>query len=498
MRKPFFSSLWPALLVWLVFAGAILLLDGIWPLGHLALLLVLGSTLASVWLSTGASVFASAVGVALFNWFLVTPRYTFHVQLHQDLLLLVTLLGTSTLISMLTSRLRQHSQVQAGHAQQAERLQQLATRLQHAVSVADQVHVATDLLQSWTELTVTVWLGDEAPDARHPLHRAWQASQQEQGAVGPGTGRHTELEALLLPLRTGVVRIGTIAFRPANDHALWNRCPVEHLQALTRLLADEVHRLQTDLQTRQAQEYLQSQQLRNTLLTAISHDYRTPLATITSAASSLLEIEDAQVKTAVRTILEETGHLHRMTSNTLQMARLDTLTTPLQSSWESVEELCGVALAAARRRYPQRHLSAEVSAGLPLLHCDPVLVVQLLDNLIENALRYSTPDQGVCLHVDLREGCVQFDVLDRGIGIPPEWRHKVFDPFCRALPETRGDTGFADIPRRGMGLGLALCQAIARAHHARLWIEAREGGGTVASLRFDTQTQPEMVREDIE
>ena len=498
MRTSAFPSLWPALLIWLGFACAILLLDGTWPLGHLALLLVLGSTLASFWLSVTASVLASAMAVALFNWFLVTPRYTLHVQLHQDLLLLATLLGTSTLISVLTSRLRQHAQAQAEHARQAERLQLLATRLQHADSVSEQVQAACDLLQGWTNLPATVWLGNEAPEAGHPLFRAWQASQQEPGAIGPGTGRHTELDTRVLPLRAGVVRIGTLALGPANDSDVWSDWPPERIQALARLFADELHRLQSGLQAREAQDRLQTQQLRNTLLAAISHDYRTPLATIAGAASGLQDAStEARVQTATRTILEETGHLHRMTSNTLQMARLDTLDAPLQSSWESVEELCGAVLAGARRRHPARHIAAEVPSGLPLLHCDPVLVVQLLDNLIENALRYSPSDQSVVLRASLQDGAVQMQVLDRGIGIPPAWRDKVFDPFRRVLPETHGDTGFADATRRGMGLGLALCQAIARAHHARLWIDAREGDGTVVCLRFVPQTQPEPAPEEV-
>ena len=482
---------WPALLVWFCTASAIAALDGQLPLGHLALILVLGSTLASYWLSASTCVVASAVAVALFNWFLVTPRYTFHVQLHQDLLLLATLLGTSTLISVLTSRLRHHAQTQAENARQAVRLQQLATELQHAQSTQAQEQVARDLLQAWTGQTVTLWLDPQKPGVGHPSYRPWLASQQEQGAVGPGTGRHTELKTLAVPLRSGVVRIGTLALGPVTDSGFWTDWPPERVQALARLLADEIHRLQSQLLARQTQEHLQTQQLRNTLLTAISHDYRTPLATITGAASSIQDIDDARVRTATHIILEESGHLHRMTHNILQMARLETLGTALQISWESVEELCGVALAGARRRYPERTITTAIPTHLPLLHCDPVLIVQLLENLIENALRYSASDQAVSLHAREQEGQVQLEVLDRGIGIPPQWRDKVFDPFCRVLPETIGDTGFADSPRRGMGLGLALCQAIARAHSALLWINAREGGGTVVCVQFPQQAQPE-------
>ena len=497
MRLPIPSTPWPAALIWLAFACAIFALDGMWQLGHLALLLVLGSTLASFWLSTTSSILASAAAVGLFNWFLVPPRFTFHVQLHQDLLLLSTLLGTSTLISVLTSRLRQQAQTQAEHARQAERLQQLALQLQHAPSVAAQIQVARSLLQDWTGMPIACWLAGETPPADHALQRAWQASQHEPGTIGPGTGRYEELAVRVIPLRAGVLRIGTLAVGPAPHTEHWQHWPTDRLQSLTRLLADEVQRLQSALQAREAQEHLQAQQLRNTLLAAISHDYRTPLATITSAASGLLSTpQTPPVQSAVRTILEETEHLHRMTSNTLQMARLDTLDVPLQASWESVEELCGVVLAGARRRHPERQLEADVATDLPLLWCDPVLLVQLLDNLVENALRYSPPAQPVDLCARALDGAAQLEVRDRGRGIPLAWREKVFDPFRRVLPQAPGDSGFADTMRRGMGLGLALCQTIARVHQARLWIEDRSGGGTVVRLRFPAQTQPQVAPQE--
>jgi two-component system sensor histidine kinase KdpD len=172
------------------------------------------------------------------------------------------------------------------------------------------------------------------------------------------------------------------------------------------------------------------------------------------------------------------------------MARLDMHDARLQGSWESVEELCGAALAAARRRHGGRQLLTDVASDLPLLWCDPVLVVQLLDNLLENALRYSPDNEAVTLQAKVLGRSVQMTVLDRGIGIPAAWRERVFNPFRRVLPDTQGDTGFAHAQRRGMGLGLALCQAIARVHGAHLWIEDRPSAGTQVCIRFVAQDQP--------
>jgi two-component system sensor histidine kinase KdpD len=480
---------WPAALIWALFATGLFVLDGWWSLGNLALLLVLGSTMASYWLSTSVSILVSAVAVAGFNWFFIEPRYTFHVQLDQDLLLLITMLGTSTLISVLTSRLRQHAMIQTEHARQAERLQQLGAELQRATSVQELLASATVLLGDWAGVPAQIWLNESPPDSGSLFYRAWTASQHEQHAVGSGTGRFDSLNVIMIPLWVGVTRIGTLSLGPSLPGKEGGVAGFEKMFPFIRLLTDAIQRLQASLEARVAQERLQSQQLRNTLLAAISHDYRTPLATITGAASGLLDEKDIlRVRQAARTILEESEHLHRVTTNTLQMARLDALDDVFQTSWESVEELCGVAITAARRRHQDRKLEAQVQPFLPFLKCDPVLMVQLLDNLLENALRYSPADAPVDLVASQNDRKILIQVLDRGIGIPAAWKERVFAPFMRVLPE--GDTGFSFATRRGMGLGLALCQSIARVHHAQLWIEDRQGGGTVVSIQFNIEEQP--------
>lgn len=498
-------SYWPAIAIWAGFAALMAALDGAWSLGNQALLLVLCSTLASFWLSASASVVVSAVAVTGFNWFAVPPRFTFHVELHQDLLLLVTLLCTSSVISVLMARLRSHAQAQVLAAEQARQQQTLASGLQQAGTVAEQVRLAQTLISGWAGRAVAVRLQRSGPDevwfwpegkaqALPELQPLLTACIQEQNAIGPGTGRYDSLPALVLPLRAGVRVIGALALAP------WAAAPDEAplslamLQNLARLLADGIERLEARQQAQQAHEHLQSQQLRNTLLAAISHDYRTPLATITGAASALLQQaaqgHDPRAQQQAQTILAEAGHLHRMTTHTLQLARLDGTGTPLQCSWESLEELWSVVLASARRRWPERVFQADVPPGLPLLWCEPVLLVQLFENLVDNAVYYSPTDAPVQLQAQQRQDAIEMAVLDRGPGIPAEWREKVFDPFSRMQSAERPDPNQDAQARRGMGLGLALCQAVARAHEARLWIDAREGGGTAVRLRLPLHSQP--------
>jgi len=503
-------SFLPAIAIWAVFAFLMVVLDGVWSLGNLALLLVLCSTLASFWLSAGMSVMVSAAAVAWFNWFAVPPRFTFHVELHQDLLLLVTLLCTSSVISVLMARLRSHARAQVLVAEQAQRQQTLAAQLQQAVSVPEQVRVAQGLLSDWTGCAVSlllqrpeqvdVWFSPagqtEPPAALQPL---LLACIQEQSAIGPGTGRYDNLSALVLPLRAGVRVIGAMALdpEPVREPPL----SLAAMQSLAWLLADEIERLQSRQQAQQAHEHLQTQQLRNTLLAAISHDYRTPLATITGAASWMTQqatqVHDPLVVQQAQTILAEAGHLHRMTTHTLQLARLDAMDAPLQCSWESVEELWGVVLASTRRRYPERTLQANVPPGLPLLWCEPILLVQLFENLVDNAIHYSPADAPVGLQARQVDGAIEMEVMDRGIGIPAEWHEKVFDPFCRMQSAERPDPNQDAMARRGMGLGLALCRAVAKAHEAKIWIEAREGGGTLVRLQMPLRSQPVAQTEEV-
>ena len=232
---------------------------------------------------------------------------------------------------------------------------------------------------------------------------------------------------------------------------------------------------------RTAREQAHAHALRNTLLAAISHDYRTPLATILGAASSLHDQADrlsaGQRQRLAATIIDEAGQLGRITDNTLQLARLDTPGLALHLDWESVEELVGTVLRRARQRQPDRAVKARLQAGLPLLRVDAVLLVQLLDNLVDNALKYGGESAPVEIAATLESSQIRLAVRDRGPGIAPAWRERVFDAFQRGDPgDNRAQP--ADAPaRRGAGVGLAVCRTIARAHGGELTLRMRQRGG---------------------
>ena len=210
-----------------------------------------------------------------------------------------------------------------------------------------------------------------------------------------------------------------------------------------------------------AREAAQTQALRNTLLAAISHDHRTPLATILGAASSLHDqserLAPEQRRRLAAIIVDEATQLARLTDNTLQLARLDTPGLALHKDWESVEEIVGTVLRRLRQRGATRRVKSHLEPGLPLLRCDAVLLVQLLENLVDNAFKYGGDPDQVEIQARREGDRLVLAVCDRGPGVPPEWRARIFDSFQRGSRRARaagrcGSPGAARRRRRARRL----------------------------------------------
>jgi K+-sensing histidine kinase KdpD len=353
-------------MVWVIACGLMIALRSHFNLGNLALLMVLASAVASLWLQPFISILTSSVAVILFNWFFVNPRFTLTVELSEDALLLLTMLAVSTVIS--------------------------------------------------------------------------------------------------------------------------------YLMKLTRSAADS--EAKHELQSRIATENAKIQQVRNMLLTSISHDYRTPLTTLMSAASTIAEqagrVSPDKISQLATLILEEASQLHRMTTNTLQLARLDNSKIIIPFSWESAEEMIGTVAIRARRNYPGRIIHTQLPDRIPLLYVDPILINQLLDNLVDNAVKNSPDSEPVLISIQTEIEHLTIAIQDHGIGIPDEFKTKVFEIFERV--ETM-HSALDSSARRGIGIGLAVCRAIAQVHSATLEVKDTLGGGTTVILRFPLIEQPEQPME---
>lgn len=497
--KRYFAK-WPALVVWMFAWILMQAIDGSADLANLALVLILASAVSGLWLSEVESLVVCAAAVMAFNWHFVPPRGTFTVDLRQHTWLLGVMLGVGSMVAWLMGRQRALAESARTAAEHANLLRSFGEQLRVALPDAV-IPLLVTMLKTLTHADITVGTVDRSSDAAL-LKLAWGeadgaelASLQEclhtssaaTFALQDVHGHH----AITLPLRGQSQCHGAALLHITAGHPL-----TPAIQSMAQTLCDQtglhLERTLVEENVRQVSEEAKTQKMRNTLLSAISHDYRTPLATILGAASSLIAQSDRlsreQSRALAATIVDEVGQLCTMTDNTLQLARLDANGVQIAKDWESLEELIGSAVARTRSRYPEVRIGLRIEPGLPLLRCDAQLLVQLLNNLIDNAVKYGDSNQTVEVIARKLDQHLLLAVGDRGIGIPPQLRARMFLPFERG-PQS----GAQGIALRGAGLGLALCRAIVLAHGGSIQAKPRKRGGTSMECIFPLEPQPEAM-----
>jgi two-component system sensor histidine kinase KdpD len=262
------------------------------------------------------------------------------------------------------------------------------------------------------------------------------------------------------------LRLGTGRPLPQDSWGLFQSLAVQGALALERVRWLEA--------AQQARLDTESERMRNTLLGAVSHDLRTPLAAIQGAASSLLlpePLPEATRKDLLAMIRDESERLARLLSDLLELTRLQSGAIRIQKEWQLLDEVVGAAVLRVEARAGARPIKVDLPASLPLVPLDGALMEQVLINLLANAHRHA-PDSPVDLRAWEEPGAVQLEIADRGPGIPTEFHQRVFDKFFR-MPW--------DLKDGGAGLGLAICGAIVKLHGGDIWVENRPGGG--ASFR---------------
>ena len=228
-------------------------------------------------------------------------------------------------------------------------------------------------------------------------------------------------------------------------------------------------------EARTAWERLEAESLRNTLLSAVSHDLRTPLAAITGSASTLIETgkdlsSDARAE-MLDTIYSEAGRMERLINNLLDMTRLEAGGLVLKREWQPMQEVVGSALHHLDRRLSGRTVTTQIPASLPLVQIDGLAIEQVLVNLIDNALDYTPGDAAIHVSADAANGAIVVEVVDHGHGLPPGTERRVFEKFFRA--HSPGQS------KHGVGLGLAICRGVVEAHGGTISAGNRPGGGAI-------------------
>jgi two-component system sensor histidine kinase KdpD len=240
---------------------------------------------------------------------------------------------------------------------------------------------------------------------------------------------------------------------------------------------------------------IEAEKLRSSLLSTVSHDLRTPLATIAGASSSLLTAKNLDTETRselLQTIYDEAERLSRLVENLLSMTRLEAGSVKVNKQWQHLEEVIGTALRRLSRQLTEHPVKTTIAAEMPLVPFDGLLLEQVLLNLIDNAAKYSPPGSPIEVSAWLNPGAVIVQVADRGPGLTSEEAARVFEKFYRG---TRPMVA----AKRGAGLGLAICHAIIRAHDGRIWAENHADGGAGFAFSLPLAgTPPAVVLDALE
>ncbi len=252
---------------------------------------------------------------------------------------------------------------------------------------------------------------------------------------------------------------------------------ISGLTKRVREQADEAHR---------ARLRIEAEQLRNAVLSSVSHDFKTPLAVVTGAASTLLDerLEPSVRRELTDTILQEAERLNRLLQNLLDMSRLDSGAVSAKKEWEPLEEVIGAALNRMESTLGGRDVVVRVPDELPLVPLDSVLIEQVLVNLLENVAKYTPGTARVTVVARMRGRDVEIEVADDGPGVPSGSEERVFDKFYRA-----------ETDRGGAGLGLTICRGLVAAHGGRIWLLPRNGPGASFHFTLPLESQTPKLTE---
>jgi len=277
-----------------------------------------------------------------------------------------------------------------------------------------------------------------------------------------------------------------LTFVVADSQYLWTFA----VMLITALVISTLtHRARIQAQAaREAWERAEAEFLRNTLLSGVSHDLRTPLSAITGAASTLTEAGEnlpaADRAAMLETISSEADRMERLINNLLEMTRLESGTVAFKKEWQPLAEVVGTALHHVGKRLADRPVKIDLSARLPLVHVDSVAFEQVLVNLLDNAVEHTPPSSPIEIAGAAVNGHVTLSIADHGPGLPKGAESRLFEKFFRAHG---GQT------RRGIGLGLAICKTIVEGHGGTITAENRPGGGAVFNIALpQSQLPPKM------
>lgn len=468
-------------------------------LANIVMLFLLTVLIIAVKLGRNAAVLASILSVLLFDVFFVAPRFSLAVSDIQYLVTFAVMLVTGLTTAHFTSVLRQKAQEAEQREQRTEGLYQLARQLAGTLTTEQVVELTETFIREQLAAQSTILIPDETRKSLLSA-RSGNSLQIEShlAKVALESGklvRSDEISGmgyapLYLPLRASMRIRGVLAVRFADHPEEPLPETISLLEALASLVAVALERLHY-VEVAQATEVkMLTERLRSSILSALSHDLRTPLTAMVGLADSLFLIKPALPGSALETaqaLHEQSARLAGMVGNLLDMARLNAGEVTLRREWQPLEEVIGAGIKLLGNALVDHPVKVELPSDLPLLEFDAVLIERVLCNLLENAAKYAPSHTSIELAAQRTGNVVDMMVMDRGPGFPENRRDELFNMFVRGQPESG---------KPGASLGLAICKAIVEAHGGHIRAENRPEGGACVCFTLPVGNPP-VVEEEL-
>jgi len=493
--RPYIWSTAVCALVTLLTAPLHALLDT----ANIVMLFLLAVVFVAVKFGRGPAVMAAFMSVGAFDFFYVEPRYAFSVSDAQYLLTFAVMLIVALVIGQLTAGLKFQARVATLREERVGALYKMSRDLSGALMTEQIAEIAARFLRSEFEAKSALMISDlqdrvmpalQQPDLPVGIDLGiaqWAFDHAETAGYGTDTLSGSPL--LYVPLKAPMRIRGIIALEPRNPERLMGPEQRRLLDTCASLLAISLERVHYVDVAQSTTVQMESERLRHSLLAAISHDLRTPLAALVGMADTLAlsrKPDDPQGE-MLASIRESALRMNAQVNNLLDMARLQSGQVHLNLQWQPLEEVVGSALRSMMGTLEPRRVQVVLPNDLPLLNIDAVLFERVLCNLLENAVKYTPVGSPIEISASSSSDSVRLCVSDEGPGLPKGREATIFEMFERGNKE--GATP-------GVGLGLAICRAIVEAHGGTIHGETRPQGGARFTVELPRGTPPSI--DDIE
>jgi len=524
----------------LLVAGATLLALAVFQppdLSEEALILLGGTIVCAIWCGRVAAIVASVLSVLSFNFFFTEPRFSLAVDDTGYLLTFGVMLSVGLIVGTLAARTREQTRAAGNRERQTAALYALSRELAAARGPRDVATVAARHIHDLLDVDVVVVVPPKSKSASTLEVLAFSgvpdwfddAAGHERGVAqwaldngkpaGKGTQKLPASAGRYEPLVGTSGKLGLLGLHPTardSDTAALKDFDAPKLfliDALASQIASAMERVSLSESQQAAKLEAERERLRSALLRSVSHDLRTPLASITGAASTLeqsaymigsdaggpaCETLDARTRASLlKTIVDESSRLNDIIGNLVFATRLESGAITLSREWTTLEEIVGVGLARHRADLAARPFRVHLPGDLPMMRVDNAMLPQVIHNLIENALRYTPAGTPISVSAWTADAQVVVRVADEGPGLADDEPARVFQRFYRgsASKSPRTSNGMSS-SSPGMGLGLTICEGIIQAHGGRIWAEPNTPAGVAFMFSMPLEeSQPPLPGE---